>query len=1151
MTHHGECAPLSKVPRLAKLDGPSCVSVRSSNSILEPIEFKQVSISLTQSSCKQPSPFSGEPVCDPSMRASSKPECATSMTKHISTDLWKRSVCIPSSVPCGDSEAVLQHKRRLKAKFQFISNDVLRQDHAASLNDVYTELYIIESDRSNVNNEHEVRQIEIISRTHTAVEIPIKCNDIFSSLNASSKAIHSVMTKGIAGIGKTVSVQKFVLDWAEARANQDMEFIYPLAFRELNLMKEKQFSLVELLQYFRMEIPQRGDFQDHKVLFIFDGLDESRFALDFQNNERVCDATMRVSLDVLVTNLIGGTLLPSALLWITSRPAAANQIPPQFVDLVTEIRGFNDPQKEEYLKKKINDQSLACRIITHIKSSRSLFIMCHIPVFCWLTATVLETLLGSSEAGEIPKTLTQMYIHFLLIQTRAKQRYFDRREDGLADEDMIVKLGKLAFEQLEKGNIIFYEEDLRACGIDFKEAVIYSGVCSQIFKEEHAMTQSKVYCFLHLSIQEFLAAVYVFVMCNVNNWNVLDEKSCIMVDLSRPALCELHRSAVDRALKSENGNLDLFLRFLLGLSLDSNQTLLQGLLTKVQYNFQSLEASVDYIKKKIEENSSTEKSINLFHCLNELNELSLVKDIQHYLSSEWFSKFSLTQWSALVFVLLTSADRLNIFDLKKYSKSDEGLLRLLLVVKASEIALLSNCGLSERCCKALGTALESSNLRELDLSGNSIGDTGLRRLAEGLGNAESKLERVRLSYCRITPQGCAILATRLIPKLLLLKELDLSDNSLREAGIRILATQLRNPHCKIEILRLKDCRVTPNGSTALASALKSNPSHLKELDLHWNNPGDSGVEQLAAVVKDPLSKLEVLWLSYGLLTEKCCEALATAFRSYSSVLKAVDLSGNLIEDTGVEWLSSGLQSPQCRLEILRLAFCGMTEKGASVLASAFAANPAAIRELDLSENPIGDSGLKALSQVLENVKCRLQTLRLRETGVTGEGCVALASALASNPIHLRELNLGNNDLRGTGIKFLFAALEDHSSAILKLELNQCSLTTGCCDSLASALGKKFSCLRELNLGCNNLQDSGVKSLCAGLESPHCKLKTLSLSNCGVTEESCTILASVLSGKHAILKELDLSENDLKDTNIRQLSALMENPDHKLEKINLY
>ncbi|XP_076874776.1 NACHT, LRR and PYD domains-containing protein 3 [Brachyhypopomus gauderio] len=1148
MNHHEEYAPLSKLPRLGTLDGPSCVSVRSSSSMLEPIEFKQVSVSFTQRSCKQPR----QPVCEPIRKSPSKPECATAVTNHISTGLWDQFDCFPSSVSCGDAEAAFQHKRRLKAKFQYLYSDVLRQERAPSLHEVYTELYVIESDCSKTNKEHEVRQMEILSRTQTTVEMAVKCNDIFSSSHRSGKAIHSVLTKGVAGIGKTVSVQKFVLDWADGRANQDIEFIYPLAFRELNLIKEEQFSLVELLQYFRMEIPERRDFQDHNVLFIFDGLDECRFALDFQNNERVLSATMQVSLDVLLTNLIGGTLLPGGLLWITSRPAAANQIPSQFVDLVTEVRGFNDLQKEEFLKKRISDQSLACRIITHVKASRCLFIMCQIPVFSWITATVLEIMIGSSEGGDIPKTLTQMYIHFLLIQARAKKRYFDRKK-GLADEDVILKLGKLAFEQLEKGNIIFYEEDLRACGIDVKEAVVYSGVCSQIFKEECALTQSKVYCFLHLSIQEFLAALYVFVMCNVNNLNVLDGKTCFAADRSGPALSDLHRSAVDRALKSENGNMDLVLRFLLGLSVDSNQTLLQNLLTQVRHSSQSLEASVDYIKTKIEETSSTEKSINLFHCLNELNELSLVKDIQHYLSSERFSKFSLTQWSALVFVLLTSADKLNTFELKKYSKSDEGLLRLLLVVKASEIALLSNCGLTERCCKALGAALssDSSSLRELDLSSNSVGDVGLRLLAEGLGNAESNLERLRLSYCRITPQGCATLTSQLIPKLSRLKELDLSENSLRESGVKILATQLRDPQCKIEILRLKDCRVTPNGSSALASALASNPSHLKELDLHWNNPGDSGVEQLAAVVEDPLSKLEVLWLSYGLLTEKCCVALATAFKCCTTGLKAVDLSGNSIEDTGVEWLSSGLQSPHCRLETLRLAFCGITEKGASTLASAFAANPAALRELDLSENRMGDSGLKALSRVLENFKCRLQTLRLRDTGVTQESCIAIASALASNPAHLRELNLSNNNLGDAGIKLLFPALEDHSSAILKLELRQCNLTKGCCASVASALSKKSSSLRELNLGYNYLQDSGVKSLCAALEGPHCKLETFSLSNCGLTEESCTILASALRGKHTVLKELDLSENDLKDTDIRQLSVLVENPDHKLEKITLY
>lgn len=586
-----------------------------------------------------------------------------------------------------DADVELQHlhKWRLKEKFQCIYSNVSGQGHPVFLNKVFTELYITESDSGNVNKEHEVRQIEIISRTQTIIERPIKCSDIYKSFSGHSNPIRSVLTKGVAGIGKTVSVQKFVLDWAEGAANQDIDFVYPLAFRELNLMKENQFSLVELLHYFKMETPQSRNFQNQKVLFIFDGLDECRFPLDFQNNERKFDPTEQVSLDVLLTNLISGNLLPGALLWITSRPAAASQIPPQNFDLVTEVRGFNDTQKVEYLKKRISDQTLACRIISHIKSSRSLFIMCHIPVFCWLSATVLERTLGDSD-GEVPKTLTQMYTHFLLIQTKAKNaRYSEGTETS--DEDMILKLGKLAFQQLQNGNLIFYEEDLQACGIDVMEAVVYSGVCSQIFREECALTQSKVYCFVHLSIQEFLAAIYVFFMCKMHNWNVIYQRSCITVYPNQDALNDLHRSAIDRALQSENGHLDLFLRFLLGLSLESNQILLQRLLGQSGPSFQNTEVTVDYIKKKIEENSSTEKSINLFYCLNELNELSLVKDIQHYLSSERFSKFSPAQWSALVFILLTSEEKLDVFDLKKYSKSDEGLVRLMLVVKASEIAL--------------------------------------------------------------------------------------------------------------------------------------------------------------------------------------------------------------------------------------------------------------------------------------------------------------------------------------------------------------------------------------------------------------------------------------------------------------------------------
>ncbi|XP_017537261.1 NACHT, LRR and PYD domains-containing protein 12 isoform X1 [Pygocentrus nattereri] len=1119
--------------RLAQLDGPDCLSIRTSHSKLEPIEFKKADSASIRT-------------------ASSVLEPGT-MTEDISISQWNHSIGSTTSISSMDTEVELQHshKCRLKEKFQCIYSNVPGQGCPMFLNEIYTELYITESDSGNINKEHEVRQIEIMSRTQT-VEIPIKCNDIFRRSHEHSKPARSVLTKGVAGIGKTVSVQKFVMDWAEGRANQEIEFVYPLAFRELNLLKEKQFSLVELLYYFKLETPQGRNLQNYKVLFIFDGLDECRFPLDFQNNERKFDQIERVCLDAVLTNLISGNLLPDALIWITTRPAAASQIPPRYVDLVTEVRGFNNPQKVEYLKKRISDQSLAHRVITHVKSSRSLFIMCHIPVFCWLSATVLERMLGDSDGEEIPKTLTQMYMHFLLIQMKVKNdRYSEKHQ---ADEKgMILKLGKLAFQQLQKGNLIFYEEDLGACDIDLKEAVVYSGVCSQIFREECALTQGKVYCFVHLSIQEFLAAIYVFFMCKVQNLNVLDQKSCTGADSNLDVLYDLHRSAIDRALQSENGHLDLFLRFLMGLSLESNQTLLQSLVRRsFGHNYQSTEATVDYIKKNIEENSSTEKSINLFYCLNELNELSLVKDIQKYLSSERFSKLSLAQWSALVFMLLTSEEKLDVFDLKKYSRSDEGLLRLMLVVKASEIALLDNCGLTERCCKALGSAVStSSSLRELDLSSNSIGDTGLRLFADGLGNSESKLEKLRLSYCRITPQGCSILASELIPKLPHLKELDLSENSLREAGIQILATKLKNPQCKLEILKLKDCRVTPNGSFALASALRSNPSHLRELDLHWNNPGDEGVEQLVAVMENPVCKLEVLWLSYGLLTQRCCEALASAFRYRSASLKAVDLSGNSIRNAGVELLSAGIRSPHCKLEILRLASCGITEEGAAALANALAANPTTLRELDLSQNHIQDSGLKVLSQAMKNFTCKLQTLRLRESGIMEEGCSALASALISNPTYLRDLNLGINNLTDAGIKTFSAVLKDGRSGIVQLELNQCGLTGECCDVLASTLSKEASCLRELNLGGNNLQDSGVETLCAGLENPHCKLEILRLFNCGVTEKCSTTLASALKDKHTVLRELDLRENNLRDTDIRQISALLENPNCKLEKINLY
>ncbi|XP_029904270.1 NLR family CARD domain-containing protein 3-like [Myripristis murdjan] len=708
-------------------------------------------------------------------------------------------------------------RSKLKKKCECIFEGIAKAGNPTLLNQIYTELYITEGGSGELNEEHEVRWIETAARKPATPETPITCEDIFTPLPGRDGPIRTVMTKGVAGIGKTVLTQKFTLDWAEHKANQHVHFTFPFTFRELNLLRGKKLSLVELVHHFFTETKEAGisRFEQFQVVLIFDGLDECRLPLDFSNNQILTDVTESTSVDVLLTNLIKGNLLPSAHLWITTRPAAANQIPPECVGMVTEVRGFTDPQKEEYFRKRFRDEEQASRIISHIKTSRSLHIMCHIPVFCWITATVLEDVLKTSEGGDLPKTLTEMYIHFLLVQSKVQNvKYHGRAETDPVwtpeTRKKILSLGKLAFEQLEKGNLIFYEADLAECGIDIRAASVYSGVFTQIFKEERGLHQEKVFCFVHLSLQEFLAAVHVFLTFINSGVNLLSEEQSAswwsVLFSKKSELKLLLQSAVDKALQSPNGHLDLFLRFLLGLSLPTNQILLRGLLTQTGSSSQTNQETVEFIKEKIRENPSPERSINLFHCLNELNDHSLVEEIQQYLRSGRLSteELSPAQWSALVFILLSSQEDLEVFDLKKYSASEEALLRLLPVVKASRKSVLSVCNLSERSCAALASVLssQSSSLRELDLSNNDLQDSGVKRLSAELESPHCRLEALRLIGCNLSERSCAALASVLSSQSSSLRELDLSHNDLQDSGVKRLSAGLESPHCRLEALRV-------------------------------------------------------------------------------------------------------------------------------------------------------------------------------------------------------------------------------------------------------------------------------------------------------------------------------------------------------------
>ncbi|XP_026175362.1 NACHT, LRR and PYD domains-containing protein 12-like [Mastacembelus armatus] len=966
------------------------------------------------------------------------------------------------------------------------------------LDNIYTDLYITAGADTHISRQHEVRQLEMAGKQPES-EKSVKPSDMFKPSSEQYRPIKTVLTNGIAGIGKTFLVHKFVLDWAEGRTNQDVHLIFPFIFRHLNPLKGENFSLAELLHecivetvgikkealnYIFMALQSSGntnyDKSEFKLLFILDGLDESRLQLDCSTRETQrlkFDVTESTSVDKLLTNLIRGKLLPSARLWITTRPAAANQIHSDFVDIVTEVRGFTDPQKEEYFRKRFTDEEQSNTIISHIKSSRSLHIMCHIPVFCWITATVLKDLLETREGGEVPKTLTEMYTELLQFQIDQTQEKYNI---GKCHQD-IKLLAKLAFQQLEKGNLVFYEKDLKESGIDVSGASMYSGVFTEIFKEERGRkNKDKMFSFVHLSVQEFLAAVYM-VHCYNNRdteelekflgekcrkkirdphsyYNHLSHQSRADEDNDDNNDGDIHDhndddhkdsnyyssldgfllGAMHKSLESKSGHLDLFVRFLHGLFLESNQSVLKGLLGQTETSPETIQRLINNLKEMNSDDISPDRSINIFSCLMELNDHSVHQEIQEFLKSGNRSEKRLSeiQCSALAYILQMSEEVLEELDLRKYKTSDQGRLRLIPAVRNSRKTVLSHCGLSKTHCEVVASALKSnpSHLRYLDLSYNhNLQDPRVLRLCGGL---ESQL-------------------------------------------------------CRLETLRLRGCSLSETSCSYLVSALKSNPSHLRHLDLSRNNLYDQGVQQLCGGLQRPDCRLETLKLEKCSLSETSCGYLVSALTSNPSHLRHLDLGFNNLYDQGVQEVCGGLESTHCRLETLRLLGCNLSETSCGYLASALKSNPSHLIELDLSINNLKDPGVKVLCGGLQSPHCRLKTLRLENCRLSETSCSYLASALKSNSSHLRELDLGCNNLQDSGIKVLSAGLESLDCRLETLGLWCCSLSETSCGYLVSALKSNASHLRHLDLGWNNdLKDPGVQQLCAGLKSPHCRLETL-------------------------------------------------------------
>ncbi|XP_057706265.1 NACHT, LRR and PYD domains-containing protein 3-like [Corythoichthys intestinalis] len=1049
-------------------------------------------------------------------------------------------------------KADLQEK--LHSLYSFVPEGNTERWQQQPLADVYTDLDVTYGADVRPDERHEVLQME--TRAAAAKKSILPC-DIFKSHDGQPRPIRTLLTVGFAGIGKTFLVQKFVCDWASGNKNQDVHFIFPFTFRELNTDEGKNFTLAKLIRCYVCESRHMSEetlniilddlhksgIRDYessriKILFVLDGLDECKFKMDLKNEMKVdLDVTEAYPLEILLAHIIKRNLLPCARVWITTRPATARDIPSDLIDSRTEVRGFNDSQRLEYFRKKFQNEE---RVIEHIRKTRTIFIMCHLPIFCWLTATVLQDHLDKGKEGELPTTLTDMYSEYAFNQ-------LDKSKERQTTEyaDYVKALAKLAFHHTMSKQQIFYEEDLAKSGFDYNQAAKHSGIFTEVFKEVRPLRrnqQGKMFQFVHLTIQEYFAAFHVMICLFHDNKNILvdseqalecvfqeEEKSEVLEETESEdgekkseketesedgekkseeetesedgekeseeetedegdwKIAEVHRSALQKASESE-GYLDMFLRFLLGLSLPCNQELVGELLKAPQDCRRNKSKTVKLIKERIKRNTP-EKNINLFYCLNELKDDSLLKQFQikknisHHIDWE---KMPNDMWSALAFFLLTDDETMEVFQLYRYTASPLGLEKLLVVVKASQRSSLHDCQLDKGSCDLLASVLSSpSNLRHLDLSFNNLLDEGVEILSKGLAS----------------------------------------------------------PNCVLESLYLRHCGLGKGSCHLLASVLSS-PSNLKSLNLGGNNLSDKGVEILSKGLASPHCKLESLFLMECGLSKSSCHLL-TSVPSYPSNLKRLNLSKNNLSDEGVEILSKGLSSPNCTLEELTLRDCHL-DKGSCHLLASVLSSPSNLKRLDLTDNNLSYEGVEILSKGLASPNCILESLNLSRCHLDKGSCHLLASVLSS-PSNLRHLNLSKNNLSDEGVEILSKGLASPNCILESLDLSGCELKKGSCHPLASVLSSPSN-LKHLELSWNDLSDEGIGILSKGLASPHCKLESLELSACGITNKGCVFLAEALMLNPSHLQQLSLWKNPIGEKGKMVLLNVQEDPSYRLETV---
>ncbi|KAM4642098.1 NACHT, LRR and PYD domains-containing protein 3-like [Discoglossus pictus] len=1053
-------------------------------------------------------------------------ECAEKIKEEICSRLTEHAKNLEEFEKLYSSytDLKIKYTEYVRDKYKRLEDRNARLGEAFYLARRYTNLLMIKKHR----NEEE-RETEITSRGQEHLDLmdEMVSDESYITIQRLCDPDEDenliVVLQGPAGIGKTMTTQKIMLDWATGNLYPGIfNYVFYISCRELNNIQGKMCVAGFLSKICHLKCSKNllvSLLEDsQKILLVLDGFDELKWQLD-QETELCDDPFLETSMEILLKSILRKEVFAKASLLITTRPLALGNLRKCVCRFrsVTVI-GFTGENRKAYFYNFFEKQPQADLAYKTIKENETLFTMCTSPIICWIVCTVMKLQMQKSlDMTKQPLYKTTTSIYTLYVKSLIKYHGHNSNQSVL---DSVKKLCALAHYGLWVHKFLFEEEDIKNHGLSVSE-IESLFLNEDIFHRD--IENYNCYSFIHLSVQEYFAALYYLLIENTEssddpiNEVTVDEETITSSEDCYTDMNEDSDSDHSSCYLFTQGHLmdfiehfrydyELTVQFLFGLHSEGQKREIEKL-----FGCETSDRNKSVLTEWLMKSHTVETYLSCpeLKYLYETQDEDYVRSLMgHFLTLKILStKETFTGYRAISYCLNNSPreDHTIILAQCCMPKESQQLLDPALI-KCSSLQIFL-CNLISECYGDFNTDSTSA-------------ESKIKYLCEGLRHPKCSLQELTFHFCFLTPACCEDLCPAIIANKSLVK-LNLSRNKLMDLGVRCLIDGLTHANTALQELCLNECKLSSACCEDFCSVICKN-RFLVKLDLSSNKLEDSGINCLCDVLTYQNCSLQELRLNACGLTSACCSDFTSVFITNKSLIK-LDLTSNQLTDSGVKQLCDGLKHENCTLQELVLSDCGLTWVCCEDLCSVFITNESLIT-LDLSKNILQDQGIKGLSEGLTHHKCTLQNLSLRCCNAFPACEEYLCSIITTNK-SLIKLDLGINMLQDSGVKRMCYGLMHHNSTLQDLGLSSCFLTSACCEDLHSVIVKNKSLLK-LDLSKNDLQDSGVKCLCDGLRHPTCTLQELRLSECHLTSACCEDLDSVIITNKSLIT-LELSYNNLK------------------------